>query len=232
MNNKTVLTVLFLFLITPFAFAEGKEAYEMIDNIHWLGHDTFKIEGEKVIYTDPFQIRKGDAADIILITHDHRDHCSPEDVKKVQGPDTIIVATPDCGEKLSGDVRTMKPGDRITVSGIEIEAVPAYNTNKEFHLKERGWVGYIFTINGQRIYLAGDTDHIPEMKTFDVDIALLPVSGTYVMTAEEAVTAALEIKPKIAVPMHYNSIVGTEEDAERFAEGLNGKIEVRILKPE
>lgn len=126
----------------------------------------------------------------------------------------------------------MKPGDRITVSGIEIEAVPAYNTNKEFHLKERGWVGYIFTINGQRIYLAGDTDHIPEMKTFDVDIALLPVSGTYVMTAEEAVTAALEIKPKIAVPMHYNSIVGTEEDAERFAEGLNGKIEVRILKPE
>lgn len=86
MNNKTVLTVLFLFLITPFAFAEGKEAYEMIDNIHWLGHDTFKIEGEKVIYTDPFQIRKGDAADIILITHDHRDHCSPEDVKKGPGP--------------------------------------------------------------------------------------------------------------------------------------------------
>lgn len=232
MNNKTVLTFLILFLITPFAFAGGTEAYKMIDNIHWLGHDTFKIEGEKVIYTDPFQIREKDTADIILITHDHRDHCSPEDIQKIQGPDTIIVATPDCKDKLSGDVRAMKPGDRISVGGVEIEAVPAYNTNKQFHVKERGWVGYIFTMNGQRIYLAGDTDHIPEMKTFDVDIALLPVSGTYVMTTEEAVRAALDIKPKIAIPMHYNSIVGTEEDAERFAEGLKGKVEVRVLKQE
>jgi len=204
----------------------------MIDNIHWLGHDTFKIEGEKVIFTDPFQLNKKDIADIILITHDHRDHCSPEDIKKVQGPDTIIVATSDCKDKLSGDVRIIKPGDRITVGGVEIEVVPAYNINKQFHLKESEWVGYIFTMNGQRIYLAGDTDHIPEMKTFDVDIALLPVSGTYVMTAEEAVRAALDIKPKIAIPMHYNSIVGTEEDAERFAKGLKGKVEVRLLKQE
>ncbi len=204
----------------------------MICELHWLGHDTFKIEGEKVIYTDPFQVTKKDTADIILITHDHRDHCSPEDIKKVQGPDTIIVATSDCAGKLSGDVRTMKPGDRITVGGVEIEAVPAYNTNKQFHLKESEWVGYIFTMNGQRIYLAGDTDHIPEMKTMDADIAFLPVSGTYVMTAEEAVLAALDIKPKIAIPMHYNSIVGTEEDAERFAEGLKGKVEVRLLKQE
>lgn len=204
----------------------------MICELHWLGHDTFKIEGEKVIYTDPFQVTKKDTADIILITHDHRDHCSPEDIKKVQGPDTIIVATSDCAGKLSGDVRTMKPGDRITVGGVDIEAVPAYNTNKQFHLKESEWVGYIFTMNGQRIYLAGDTDHIPEMKTMDADIAFLPVSGTYVMTAEEAVRAALDIKPKIAIPMHYNSIVGTEEDAERFAEGLKGKVEVRLLKQE
>ena len=204
----------------------------MVENIHWLGHDTFRIEGEKVIYTDPFQISRKDIADIILITHDHRDHCSPEDIKKVQGPDTIIVATPDCKDKLSGDVRTMRPGDRITVAGIEIEAVPAYNTNKQFHLKEKGWVGYIFTMNGHKIYLAGDTDHIPEMKTFDADIAILPVSGTYVMTAEEAVRAALDIKPKTAIPMHYNSVVGTEEDAERFAEGLKGKIDVRLLKKE
>ena len=204
----------------------------MIDTIHWFGHDTFKIEGEKVIYTDPFQVKKGDVADIILITHDHRDHCSPEDIKKVQGPETIIVATPDCMEKLSGDVRTMKPGDRITVKGVEIEAVPAYNTNKQFHLKESGWVGYIFTMNGQRIYLEGDTDHIPEMKTFDVDIALLPVSGIYVMTAEEAVLAAIDIKPKIAIPMHYNSIVGTEKDALKFALELKGKVEVRVLEQE
>ncbi len=204
----------------------------MIDNIHWLGHDTFRIPGEKVIYTDPFKIKKKETADLILITHSHYDHCSPEDVKKIQGHDTVIVATSDCAGKLSGNIKTMKSGDKITVEGIDIEAVPAYNTNKQFHPKANGWIGYIFTVKGERIYIAGDTDYIPEMKTFKVDIALLPVSGTYVMTAEEAVKAALDIKPGIAVPMHYNSIVGTGADAKRFAEELKGKIEVVIFQEE
>ncbi|MBI4682759.1 MAG: MBL fold metallo-hydrolase [Nitrospirae bacterium] len=201
-------------------------------DIHWLGHDTFKIVGENIIYTDPFKIKKGDLADIILITHEHHDHCSPDDVKKIQKNNSVIVTTPDCAVKLSGNIKTVKPGDSLTVNGIEIEVVPAYNTNKQFHTKNRNWVGYIFTVNGQRIYIAGDTDYIPEMKTFKADIALLPVSGTYVMTADEAVRAALDINPKIAIPMHYNSIVGSEKDAEKFAAGLKGRIEVKILKEE
>jgi len=120
----------------------------------------------------------------------------------------------------------------VVVLVREIEAVPAYNTNKQFHTKDKGWVGYIFSVKGQRIYLAGDTDYIPEMKTFKADIALLPVSGTYVMTAGEAVKAALDIMPKLAIPMHYASIVGTTDDARQFAEGLKGKVEVEILKEE
>ncbi|MEK6652718.1 MAG: MBL fold metallo-hydrolase [Nitrospirota bacterium] len=240
MKGLVFFIFVFLALISPGVSAVGidsqrgeKEAKDMVKDIHWLGHDTFKITGEKTIYTDPFNIKKKDTADIILITHEHRDHCSPDDVRKIQGANTVIVTVADCARKLSGNIKTVKPGDRISVEGIEIEAVPSYNTNKQFHTKDRGWVGYIFSVKGQRIYIAGDTDYIPEMKGFkNIDIALLPVSGTYVMTADEAVKAALDIKPKIAIPMHYGSIVGDRNDAKKFAEGLKGKVEVVILDEE
>jgi len=225
-------TTLFLLAALLLLFTADKEALAMAKNIHWLGHDTFKITGEKIIYTDPFMIKKADAADIILITHEHRDHCSPDDIKKLQGPNTVIVTPADCAAKLKGNIKIVKQGDTIEVSGIKIEVVPAYNTNKQFHTKDKGWVGYIFTVSGERIYLAGDTDFIPEMANFRADIALLPVSGTYVMTADEAVQAALQIKPKIAIPMHYGSIVGTIDDANKFAEKLKGKIVVEILPEE
>lgn len=230
---QRIALFVFVLALIPFTMnLYAKEVNDMVKDIHWLGHDTFKIAGEKVIYTDPFKIKKKDTADIILITHEHHDHCSPEDVKKVQGADTVIVATADCAGKLSGNIKIVKPGDKINAGGIEFEAVPSYNTNKKFHPKANDWVGYIFTVKGQRIYLAGDTDYIPEMKNFKCDIALLPVSGTYVMTADEAVKAALDIKPKIAIPMHYGSIVGSKDDAKKFAEGLKGKVEVVILDEE
>ncbi|WP_420264684.1 MBL fold metallo-hydrolase [Candidatus Magnetominusculus dajiuhuensis] len=208
----------------------------MLDNITWFGHDTFRITGGCVVYTDPYKIKRADTADIILITHSHFDHCSPDDVAKVIGDKTVIVATKDCAAKLRGNIKIAAPGDFLTAAGVEIEAVPAYNTNKSFHPKSNRWVGYIFTLDGKRYYLAGDTDYIVEMRSIrDIYAALLPVSGTYVMTADEAARAALDIAPQFAVPMHYGDIVGTKKDAERFADEIKRlsasgpKIETVIL---
>lgn len=201
--------------------------------ITWLGHDSIKIEGDnKVIYIDPWKLTDAGPADadIVLVTHEHYDHCSPSDVAKVSKKGTRIVTTADTARKLKGDVMVVKSGDTVEIDGVTVEAVPAYNTNKSFHPKNSNWIGFIVTVGGnKRIYHAGDTDRIPEMDDFKVDVALVPVSGTYVMTAEEAADAVNRMKPKIAVPMHYGAIVGTEADAERFKTLVSDDIEVRIL---
>ncbi|HID04901.1 MAG TPA: MBL fold metallo-hydrolase, partial [Aigarchaeota archaeon] len=194
--------------------------------ISWLGHDGFRITyGGKVVYIDPYQIKGGPQADLILITHDHFDHLSIDDIKKVAGDKTVVIAAENCSGKVKNvkakEVRLVKPGEKTTVGDITVEAIHAYNVNKfrspgiVFHPKEYNGVGYVVSIGGVRIYHAGDTDNIPEMRELKPDVALLPVSGTYVMTAEEAAEAVESIKPKVAIPMHYGAIVGTEADAER-----------------
>jgi L-ascorbate metabolism protein UlaG (beta-lactamase superfamily) len=202
---------------------------EVCKNISWLGHDGILYQNKKTIYFDPFQIAGGPAADIILISHDHFDHCSPDDVKKIQTKDTVIVTEADSAKKLSGKIEVLKPGETKIIQGITIEAVPSYNTNKDFHVKAKGWLGFVVTLEGVRVYHPGDTDLIPEMKDIKADIAFLPVSGTYVMGPQEAVEAAKILKPKIAIPIHYGAIVGTEEDAKTFAALLKGTVDVRIL---
>jgi L-ascorbate metabolism protein UlaG (beta-lactamase superfamily) len=203
---------------------------EILSKINWLGHDAFRFDGDKVIYIDPFGISGGVKGDLILITHDHFDHCSPEDVAKIQHEKSVIVTEKDSARKLHGDIRVIRPGDTLDHESIRVEGVPAYNSDKPFHPRKNGWLGFVLEIQGTRIYHAGDSDFIPEMKNLHVDIALLPVSGTYVMTAEQAIQAALAIRPEVAIPMHYGAIVGGEEDALKFKKGLEGKIEVVILQ--
>ncbi|MBU0665797.1 MAG: MBL fold metallo-hydrolase [Nanoarchaeota archaeon] len=205
--------------------------YENI-SIERLSHASFKITGTKIVYVDPYKLF-GDfeKADLVIITHNHFDHCSVSDVKKISGDKTIIVTVPDCQSKLSGvearSVTLVRPGDIVELFGLRIEAVPAYNLNKSFHPKENEWIGVVLTIDGVRIYHAGDTDLIPEMSSLkNIDVALLPVSGTYVMTAEEAVQAVKLINPKLAIPMHYGSVVGTKSDAEKFKEQADCRVEL------
>ena len=214
--------------------------YQSVE-ISWLGHAAFLLKHSgKLIYIDPYKIRSKGSADIILVTHEHFDHLSPDDLRKIVKHDTDIVAPRSCEGKLkglgAGIIKLVKPGDKVMVKDVEVEAIPAYNLTKfrapgiPYHPREAGGVGYILNLNGVRIYHAGDTDFIPEMRELKVDVALIPVSGTYVMTAEEAAEAVNTFKPKLAIPMHYGSIVGSRRDAERFKE--LAEVEVVILERE
>ncbi len=189
----------------------------MYDKLHWLGQDSFRIESEMTIYIDPWKLAKDSPpADLILITHEHHDHFSKEDIEKIRRSGTQIITTPAVAQALSGAVREVVPGDRVEVGAVVIDVLPAYNIEKRFHPRSAGHVGYLIAIDGLRIYHAGDTDAIPEMAGLAPDIALLPVSGTYVMNPDEALEAIRLLQPKLVVPMHYGDIVGTLADAERL----------------
>lgn len=216
--------------------------YEGLE-FQWTGHDGFRItdlKNKRIIYIDPFQLSKRHKtkdADIVLVSHDHFDHLSIEDLTEIVNSNTEIVAAKECLGKLqdlpAGRITTLNPGERASPRGLVVEAICAYNTNKKFHPKEDNKIGFVITVDGHRIYHSGDTDIIPEMSGLNPDIALLPVSGTYVMTADEAARATDEfIKPrKFAIPMHYGSIVGSEEDANKFKTAVR-TCEVRILNKE
>jgi L-ascorbate metabolism protein UlaG (beta-lactamase superfamily) len=218
--------------------------YKNID-IKGLGHSSFFIKNSlgKIIYIDPFKIsEESEPADFIFITHSHYDHCSIEDIRKIAKNGTIIVATADVSSKFAHidarvELKIAEPSTKMQFdeSGIKFWCIPAYNLGKSFHSKEEDWVGFVIDFGGVLVYHAGDTDLIPEMKalsTANIDIALLPIGGTFTMNAGEAAKAAGIIRPKLAVPIHYGKIerTGDKNEATVFAKFCSGEgIEVKVL---
>jgi len=206
----------------------------MVENIKWLGHASILITSSgKYIYIDPWKlVKEQPKADLICITHPHYDHFSPDDINKILKKETFLIGSIGTVSKIKiGEKREIKPGEEVNLNWVKVKGVFAYNINKNFHPKTSNFLGFLIEIEGNKIYIAGDTDFIPEMKEISADIAILPVGGTYTMTAEEAANAVNIINPKIAIPYHFGDIVGSERDAKLFSSFvLNSKVE--ILKVE
>lgn len=211
---------------------------ELLNGVIHLNHASIRLERDKVIYIDPFKLDSAPHdADIIFCTHDHQDHLSPKDIKNLMKPETILVVPHKKAGKFKKfikkgelhDVIGVEPLEEYEAYGIKFKTVPAYNLEKKFHKRKKNWVGYIIYVNDAGYYFAGDTDYIPEMNDIKVDVAFLPVGGIYTMNAQEAAQAANSIKPKIAVPIHFGSVVGSRKDAETFIENLDKGIESKIL---
>ena len=188
----------------------------MLENIHWLGHDSFRLDGTTTVYIDPWKLPAGlPPAGLILVTHEHFDHLSLPDIEALAGPDTVVVGPASVTAQLADrETVTVAPGDSVEVRGVGVEAVPAYNLDKfrapgqPYHPREAGYVGYVIALDGVRYYHAGDTDAVPEMADVHCDVALLPVGGTFTMTWDEAAAACDLLHATAAVPMHYGEIVG------------------------
>ena len=208
----------------------------MLENVEVLYHSSIRINKEKTMYIDQFKIdRNYNDADIVFITHDHYDHYSEEDIDKVINENTIIIIPEELLTKLlrkginKNAIITVEPNEKYMVQGIKFETIPAYNTNKTFHPKENGWVDYSITLDDIRYYIAGDTDITEENRKVKCDVAFVPVGGTYTIDFKEAAQLINEIQPKIAVPIHYGSVVGTKQDATDFIKLLNPSIKGIIL---
>ncbi len=208
----------------------------MTENIRVLTHSSIRVQsGDTVLYVDPYKVSgRPQDADFVFITHDHFDHFSPEDIEKVSCDKTVLVVPEKMRDKVLQEadetrgIIPVKPDAPYDINGFSFETVPAYNRLKPFHPKTAGWVGYIFCLDGKRIYVAGDTDATPDAKKVQCDVALVPVGGTYTMNASQAAELVNTIRPAAAIPTHYGSVAGSAADAESFREKVDPAVHIDI----
>ena len=190
-------------------------------------HSSIRYAGGVTVWFDPFRVADAPCdADVVFVTHDHYDHFSPEDIRRVMKPGAVLVLPETCVAAAlragfaSAQLLPVRPGEAYTVKDLPFTAVPAYNLSKPFHPRGNRWVGYVVTLEGRRVYVAGDTDDTPDARSVSCDVAFLPVGGTYTMTAAQAAGLAAALRPQIAVPTHYGCIVGERTDGAAFAAAL------------
>lgn len=194
-----------------------------------LYHSTVRLEGEKVIYVDPWQIAgEPHDADVVLVTHEHHDHYSPEDIAKISKAGTILAAPASVMEQMPQGTVAVEPGKTYEIAGVPVETVAAYNVGRPFHSKERSYVGYLVTVDGVRCFIAGDTDCIPENEAVSCDVAFVPCGGKYTMDARQAAELVNGIRPQIAVPTHYGTVTDSADAAEIFKAAVDPAIFVDI----
>lgn len=200
----------------------------MLTGVTWFAQSALRFRrGGKVVYVDPWHLPKeADAADLILITHEHGDHLSQEDIARVRADGTeVVVATPGA-DKVDDPRHVVSAGDTVCVAGVTVRAVPAYNVDKAFHPLEKGGVGYVFELDGVTYYHAGDTDLTEDLRKVKADVAFLPVGGHYTMGPKEAAEAAAAIGPRLAVPIHWGDVVGSRSEATIFTEEYGGESQI------
>ena len=203
---------------------------DSLDGITWYRGSSIRIrEGGMEVHVDPLGVDEASEADFILLTHPHYDNFSEEDIARVRGEETVLIAPASMKKQLDDADHLMRPGDMLQLDAFDVLAVPAYNVDKKFHAPEHGWLGYVFTVGGTTYYHAGDTDFLDTMHGIRCDVAFLPVGGHYTMGVEDAVRAAEACGAEIVVPIRWGEAHGTEEDVERLKDLFPR--EVRVLEP-
>lgn len=195
--------------------------------IEVLGHASVKLTGTKVVYFDPFNIKeKYHDADYIFITHDHYDHYDLESILNVKKEDTKIIV-PEC-LKDQDNYMVVEPNREYTIDNIKFETIRAYNTNKQFHPKEKKYIGYNICLDREYYYIMGDTNRTLETDMVKTNYCFVPIGGTYTMNVSEAIDYINELKPKVAIPIHYGTVTGSKELGKEFRKSINEEIQVEL----